>query len=96
MLTVRNLPPAPTVADWVQDNSRLIMGLILWSAALLWLAGAAPRVDHDAWYHVNFAEGGLFYDRMPNEAICKASISAAEDSAACVSGAELGANNADQ
>lgn len=88
MLTVRNLPPAPTMRDWMQEHMRLLTGLLLWSAALLWLAGTGPRIVESAWYHVSFVEGGTMYDRMPDESSCKAL--AVDGSMACLSGSELG------
>ena len=90
MLTVRNLRPEPTLSDWFRDNNNLLAGLILWAAALLWLAGIQPRLKESAWYHVSFVEGGFMYDRMPDEAACRASV--ADNTTACLSGAELDGN----
>ncbi|MEN7531705.1 hypothetical protein [Cupriavidus sp. DL-D2] len=91
MLTVRNLPPEPTLSDWFRDNNKLLAGLILWAAVLLCIAGAAaPRLVESAWYNVSFVEGGLMYDRMPDEAACRASV--ADNTTACLSGAELNGN----
>ncbi|HDP4805345.1 hypothetical protein [Pseudomonas aeruginosa] len=87
MLTVRNLPPEPTLSDWFRDNNNLLAGLILWAAVLLCIAGAAPRMVESAWYNVSFVEGGLMYDRMPDEVACRASV--VDNTTACLSGAEL-------
>jgi len=87
MLTLRNLPPQPTVHDWLQDNARLLATLTIWAAALLWLAGTGPRLVESAWYTVSFVEGGLIYDRGPDEATCQARV--VDDTTACLSGAEL-------
>lgn len=89
MLTVRNLRPEPTVRDWLQENNRLFAGLLLWSAALLWLAGSGPRIVESAWYRVSFVEGAMLYDRMLDEASCKAL--SLDGAVSCLSGAELGA-----
>ncbi|WP_062794361.1 hypothetical protein [Cupriavidus metallidurans] len=88
MLTVRNLALEPTLLDWLHDNARLLAALTVWAAALLWLAGTGPRLVESAWYTVSFVEGGLIYDRMPDEATCQARV--VDDTAACLSGAQLG------
>ena len=89
MLTVRNLRPESTVQDWFRDNTHLLAALAVWAAALLWFAGLGPRLVDSAWYSVSFVEGGFIYDRTPDEAACRAR--AVDDSAACLTGAELGA-----
>lgn len=91
MLTVRNLPTEPTLYDWLQDNARQLATLTVWAVALLWLAGTGPRLVESAWYTVGFVEGGLMYDRMPDEATCRAGV--VDNTTACLSGAELGSDS---
>lgn len=90
MLTVCNLPPKPTFSDWLRDNNNLLAGLMLWAAVLLCIAGSAPHLVESAWYNVSFAEDGLMYRRMPDEAACRASV--AEKTTICLSAAELNGN----
>ncbi len=90
MLTVRN-PSERTLSGWFRDNHDLLAGLILWAAVLLCIAGAVPRLSESAWYNVSFVEGGLMYDRMPDEAACRAG--AVNNASTCFSGAELNAGD---
>ncbi len=43
MLTVRNLPPQPTVADWLRDNRDTLAVCTAWAVLLLGLSVLADR-----------------------------------------------------
>lgn len=74
MLTVRNLPRKPTFRGWLYSNFQLLAVLLTWSAAMLWLAAQSLPETHSAWYRLSIAEGGLFFQDMPDEEACKASV----------------------
>ncbi|NWB49843.1 hypothetical protein [Pseudomonas gingeri] len=91
MLTVRYLRPEPSVKDWVSEHQRLLVGLLLWAFAMLWVAGAGQNVDKSGWYTLTAIEGALVLTQMISEDACKANVLGG--ALACVSGGEWVGND---
>lgn len=86
MLRVYNLPPEPTLADWIRAPRRLLLGLAGWALVMLWIS-SNQQVVRDAWYNVSTLEGAIVLSRTASEEACKANVSTT--ALACVSGYDL-------
>lgn len=93
MLTVRYLRPEPSVKDWVSEHQRLLVGLLLWAFAMLWVAGTGQNVTKTGWYTLSSVEGALVLTQMISEEACKANVLGG--AIACVSGVEPVGNDSE-